>query len=70
MAGPFGATDAGIHMIRTRSCMFIPFELVSMLIGKDYTASEAFEISCTLLEDTGLDGVCAPFLEFLHVAST
>jgi hypothetical protein len=70
MVGPFGATDAGIHTISTRTCMFVPFELVSIIMGKDYTASEAFEISHTLLEDTGLDGVCAPFLEFLQVAST
>jgi hypothetical protein len=39
-------------------------------MGKDYTAGEAFELSYPLLEAEGLDGVCAPFLEFLQVAST
>jgi hypothetical protein len=50
--------------------MFVLFYLVTMLIGKDYTVGEAFELSYTLLEADGLDGVCAPFLEFLQAATT
>jgi hypothetical protein len=70
MVGPFTSTDAGVHTIRTRSSMFVPFELVTMLMGKDYTVGEAFEFSYTLLEVDGLDGVCAAFLELLQAAST
>jgi hypothetical protein len=42
MVGPFEASDANVHTIRTRTAMFIPFELVSSLLGKDLTACEAF----------------------------
>jgi hypothetical protein len=70
MVEPFGDTDTGIHTVRTRSCMFVPYELVSLLLGQDYTAAEAFDVCYPLLEDEGLGGVCAPFLEFLQVAST
>jgi hypothetical protein len=39
---PFASTAAGIHTIRTRSSMFIPFKLVPVLLEKDDTAREAF----------------------------
>jgi hypothetical protein len=50
--------------------MFIPFELVPVLLGKDYTAQEAFQLAYPLLEAEGLNTICAPFLAFLQAAST
>jgi hypothetical protein len=47
MVGPFASTAAGIHTIRTRSSMFLPFELVPVLLGKDYTS---FQLAYQLLE--------------------
>jgi hypothetical protein len=70
MVGPFETEDTGVHTICTRTAMFIPFELVSVLIVKDYTANWAFQILLTLLEAEGLDIICGPFLEFLQFLST
>jgi hypothetical protein len=67
---PFASTAAGIHTISTRSIMFASFDLVTVLLGKDYTAREAFQLAYHLLEAEGLDTVCAPFLAFLQAAST
>jgi hypothetical protein len=50
--------------------MFVPYELVPVLLGKDYTAAEAFQLTYPLLEEEGLEAVCAPFLTFLQLAFT
>jgi hypothetical protein len=70
MVGPFEASDANVHTIRTRTAMFVPFELVSYLLGKDLTAREAFLLVYPILEDNDLLEVCRPFVEFLQVSST
>jgi hypothetical protein len=70
MIGPFNAEEAGVRMLHTRTAMFVPFELVSLLLDQDYTAKEAFHLSFPILEADGLDGVCRPFLKFLQVAAT
>jgi hypothetical protein len=50
--------------------MFVPYELVEVLLGQDLGAREAFLVSYPLLEDTDLLEVCIPFLQYLQVAST
>jgi hypothetical protein len=70
LVGPFESTAAGIHTIQTRSSMCVPYELVPVFHGKDYTATEAFQLAYPLLEGEGLKAVCAPFLTFLQLAST
>jgi hypothetical protein len=68
MVGPFEAADANVHTIHTRTAMFVPFELVSSLLGKDLTARKAFLLVYPILEDNDLLEVCRPLLEFLQVA--
>jgi hypothetical protein len=70
MVGPFEAEDANVHTIRSRCVMFIPFELVALLLGKDLTAREAYLVVYPLLEDNDLLEACRPLIEFLQVAST
>jgi hypothetical protein len=43
--------------------MHMYFELVSVLLGRDYTANEAFVMPFPLLEAEGLDGIFGSFLE-------
>jgi hypothetical protein len=70
MVGPFEADAANVHTIRTRGSMFVPFDLVEFLLGKDLTAREAYLIVYPLLEDNDLLEICRPLVEFLQVAST
>jgi hypothetical protein len=70
MVGPFEADATKVHTIRTRGAMFIPFELVALLLDKDLTAREAFLVVYPLLEDNDLVDDCRPLVEFLQVAST
>jgi hypothetical protein len=70
MVGPFEADATNVHTVRTRGAMFIPFELVALLLDKDLTAREAFLVVYPLLEDNDLVDACRPLVEFLQVAST
>jgi hypothetical protein len=70
MVGPFEADAANVHTVRTRGAMFIPFELVALLLDKDLTAREAFLVVYSLLEDNGLVDACRLLVESLQVALT
>jgi hypothetical protein len=53
MGGPFAADKANIHTIHTSSAtMFIPYELVEVLLGQDFTARNVYLLSYPLLEET------------------
>jgi hypothetical protein len=49
--------------------MFIPFDLVALLLGKDLMA-RAYLLVYPLLEENNLMDACHPLVEFLQVAST
>jgi hypothetical protein len=69
-AGPFTEDAANVHIIRTRTSMFIPFLLVKHLLGKDYTAREAYLTVYPFLGALDLLEIFRPLIEFLQVAST
>jgi hypothetical protein len=69
MVGPFEADAANVNTIWTRGAMFIPFELVALLLDKDLTAREAFLVVYPLLEDNNLVDGCRPLVEFLQVST-
>jgi hypothetical protein len=62
--GPFAEDEVNVHAIRSRKAIFVPYELVEVLLGQDISAREAYLVSYPLLE------VCCPFLQYLQVAST
>jgi hypothetical protein len=68
MVGPFAANEANIHNIRTRSSMFIPCELVEVLMGQDLSARDAYLIVFPLLEYADLLDTCRPLMKFLQAA--
>jgi hypothetical protein len=63
-------TDATTRTIKTRTAAFIPFELVPLLIDRQYTAREAFLVVHAHLTTHGVLDACAPLLDFLQVAGT
>jgi hypothetical protein len=69
VVGTFADHEA-VHTVCSRIAMFVPYELVKVLLGGDLSSREAFLVSYPLLEDADLLDVCRPFLEFLQVAST
>jgi hypothetical protein len=70
MVGPFEASAANVHTVRASGAMFIPFELVPLLLDKDLTAREAYLVVYPFLEDRDLIHACRPLVEFLQVGST
>jgi hypothetical protein len=49
IVGPFERTDAVIHVVHTWGSKFIPFELVPLLLRKEYMARESFKLVYPLL---------------------
>jgi hypothetical protein len=70
MVGKFEASAANVHTVRTRGAMFIPFDMVALLLDKDLTAREAYLVVYPFLEDRDLIDACQPLVEFLQVGST
>jgi hypothetical protein len=70
MVGPFEDHASNVHTIRTHSSMFVPFELLEVLLGQEFTAREAYLAVYPILEDLYLIEVCLPLLEYLQVATT
>jgi hypothetical protein len=68
--GPFEASAANFHTVRTRGAMIIPFDLVALLLDKDLTTQEAYLVVYPFLEDRDLIDACRPLVEFLQVGST
>ena len=63
-------TDATTTTIKARSSAFIPFELVPLLLEKQYTAREAFLVVHGHLTLHNVLDACGPLLDFLQVAGT
>jgi hypothetical protein len=70
MVGPFEADAANVHTVRTREAMYIPFDLVALLLDKDLTAREAFLAVYPFPEENNLVEACRPLIEFLQGASS
>ena len=70
LIAPIDSTSQAQSMIKTRRSMFIPFELVSYLIDKDYSAREAFEVIWPIVVAENLRDVVKPLIKFLMVAAT
>jgi hypothetical protein len=68
--GPFEASAANVHTVRTRGATCTPFELVALLLDKDLTAREAYLVVYPFLEDRDLIDACRPLVESLQVGST
>jgi hypothetical protein len=50
--------------------MFIPYDLVEVLLGQDFSSRKAYLLSYPLIEDLDLLAVCRPLLEYLQVVLT
>lgn len=70
LVGPYDDATASKKTTRTRNLMFIPFEFVPLVLGKDLNARQAFEILVPAIEAANLTLTCDPLVKFLMVAST
>jgi len=65
-----GNDEAQTEAIRARISGFIPFDFMPLLLGKNFTARQAFLVIEAHLASNGFAVECAPLLDFLRVAST
>jgi hypothetical protein len=45
VVGPFADDTSNVHTVRSRVAMFVPYELVEVILGEDLSAREAFMVS-------------------------
>jgi hypothetical protein len=70
LIGPVADNAVQLETIKTRKAVFIPYELVHYVLGKNLTHRQAFMILIPVMETSGLLTVCKPLVDFLRVAET
>lgn len=70
MMGPLDASYNNKKTIRTRKSMFIPYKLAHLVIGKDLTPREAWQVLVPAIQAWNLETVCRPLIYFLLVTNT
>ena len=65
-----GNASEATQLVKTRKAMFVPFPLLSYLLPEELTAKKAIQILVPIIEDSGMEAVCKPLLDWLMVAST
>ena len=70
LIGPVADNAVQLETIKTRKAMFIPYELVHYVLGKNLSPRQAFMILMPIMETSGLLTVCKSLVDFLRVAGT
>ena len=68
LVGPFVAGAAATKKTQTRNSMYIPFTLLSYLIGKKLTPKAAIHILVPVMSSLGIE--CPPLIDFLLASAT
>jgi ABC-type transporter Mla MlaB component len=70
LIGPIADNAVQSETIKTRKAMYIPYELVHYMLGKNLSPRQAFMVLFPVMEAAGLLTVCKPLVDFLRVAGT
>ena len=68
LVGPFVAGAAGTKKPQTRNSMYIPFPLLSYVIGQNLTPKAAIHILVPVMSSLGIE--CPPLIDFLLASAT
>jgi hypothetical protein len=68
LLGPFPSTEANTHTVKTRAAIYIPFDLVSIVLGRDLSARRAYELLVPSIMASGLESTLKPLVDFLTIA--
>ena len=70
LVGPFADDEPNTRTAHSRYSMYILYQFVSLVIGKDLNAREAFRVLWPAILDAGMTRECAELTRFLMVAGT
>jgi hypothetical protein len=68
LLGPFPSTEANTRRVKTRMDMYLPFDLVSIVMGQDLSARRAYELLVPSIVESGLASTFKPLVDFLTIA--
>jgi hypothetical protein len=68
MMGHFTTEAVNTRTAKCRRATYIPFEFMELVLGKDLTARQAYELIIPRLIDSGYESLCEPLMDFLTVA--
>jgi hypothetical protein len=68
LLGPFLATEANTRTIKTRCAIYVPFDLVPIVIGQDLSARMVYELLVPLIVSNGLATTLKPLVDYLTIA--
>jgi hypothetical protein len=68
LLGPFPSTEANTRTVKTRMAMYLPFDLVSIVLGRDLSARRAYELLVPSIVENGLASTFKPLVDFLTIA--
>jgi hypothetical protein len=67
LLGPFLSTEA-TRTVKTRMVMYLPFDLVSIVLGRDLSARRAYELLVPSIVANGMASTFKPLVDFLTIA--
>jgi hypothetical protein len=67
LLGPFPSTEANTHTVKTCSAIYIPFYLVSIVLGRDLSARLAYKLLVPPITASGLAATLKPLVDFLTI---
>jgi hypothetical protein len=68
MLGHFTTEAVNTRTTKYRRATYIPFEFMELVLVKDLTARQAYELIIPRLIDSGYESLCEPLVDFLTVA--
>jgi hypothetical protein len=68
LLGPFPSTEANKRTVKTRTAIYIPFDPVSIVLGRDLSARRAYELVMPSIVANGLASTLKPLVDFLTIA--
>jgi hypothetical protein len=68
MLGHFTTEAVNTRTTKCRRATYIPFEFMELVLGKDLTDRQAYELIIPMLIDSGYESLCEPLVDFLTVA--
>jgi hypothetical protein len=69
LLGPFPSTEANTRTVKNRAAIYIPFDLVSIVLGRDLSARRAYELLVPSIVANLLASTLKPLVDFLTIAS-
>jgi hypothetical protein len=68
LLGPFPSTEANTRTAKTRAAIYIPFDLVSIVLGRDLSTRRAYKLLVPSIVASGLAATLKPLVDFLTIA--